>query len=480
MLSSVNVTQAELRARALTREIVRLPAVADHSLQPTVDELAALALAANPEVAKAASRELFANVVEPLGDRFEAELCGLYVRVFCRLISACRRHPGLENFDRQLRRFGIDSEEALLRRAGHVRAGHAGAGHAGGGPVFDMADREGVRKVLVLSRVTLGADVAVTSVVLDKMKTVFPNAEVVLAGGPKAGTFFASDPRTRLREVPYRREGSLADRLNGWPGLVETVRQETAGLQPEDYLLVDPDSRLTQLGLLPPLADDERYCFFESRSFTSPGAAALGDLTAAWLDEVFGPGDRRSLPCVSLPAEDLLRGRRFREAAGGRRIAAVNLGVGENDAKRVRDPFESELLKLLRTAGYAVVLDQGAGEEEISRTSKLAAEIEATGERVVRMGDGDNAAAGLNVWRGSLSGFAGLIAVSDLYVGYDSAGGHLAAALGVAGIDIFAGASSARMIERWRPWGERPATVIEVEPGHTSEQVIEALRERLE
>lgn len=65
-------------------------------------------------------------------------------------------------------------------------------------------------------------------------------------------------------------------------------------------------------------------------------------------------------------------------------------------------------------------------------------------------------------------------------MGYDSAGGHLAAALGVAGIDIFAGASSARMIERWRPWGERPATVIEVEPGHTSEQVIEALRERLE
>ncbi|MDA1314208.1 MAG: hypothetical protein O2968_12785 [Acidobacteria bacterium] len=464
----MSAKQAEERARALALEIARGPA-ADDSPRAAVDGLAGLALAENPEVAKAASRVFFANVVEPLADRFEAELCDRYVRVFCRLISACRQHPGLESFNRQLREFGIDSEQALLRRAGHVRSGQ----------VYDMANCEGLRKVLVLSRVTLGADVAVTSVVIDKMKTAFPNAELVLVGGPKAGAFFASDQRIRLSEVPYRREGSLVDRLNGWPALVETVQRETAGIPPEDYLLLDPDSRLTQLGLLPLLADDARYIFFESRSFTAPGAAALSDLTAAWLDSVFGPGARRSLPSVSLPVEDQLRGKRFREAAGGRRIAAVNLGVGENDAKRVRDPFESELLKLLRTTGYAVVLDQGAGADELRRTSKLAEEIEGRGERVVRMGDGGIAAAGLNVWRGSLSGFAGLIAVSDLYVGYDSAGGHLAAALGVPGIDIFAGASSPRMAERWRPWGARPATVIQVEPEHTPEQVISALRERL-
>ena len=55
------------------------------------------------------------------------------------------------------------------------------------------------------------------------------------------------------------------------------------------------------------------------------------------------------------------------------------------------------------------------------------------------------AAANVITWEGSLSGLAGLIGVADLYVGYDSAGGHLAAALGVPAISLFAGAASARM-----------------------------------
>jgi ADP-heptose:LPS heptosyltransferase len=469
MLDSVSVIRAEKRARALAQEIVRASARSLDAFQQAVDELVSLALAANPEIARAASRKLFANVVETLADRFEPELCDLYVRVFCRLIATCGQHPKLDSFDRQLREFGIESEEALLRRAQKVRRP----------ATLDPAQREDVRKAFVLSRVTLGADVAVTSVVLDGMKRTFPNAELVLLGGPKTGAFFASDSRVRLREVPYQREGSLLDRLEAWPALVETIRQETADLHPRNYLVVDPDSRLTQLGLLPLVADDSRYFFFESRSFESAGATALGALTAAWLDRVFGPDSAPSLPYVHLSAEDQLRGRALRDAASGRRLAAVNLGVGGNDAKRIPDPFESQLLKLLSDEGYAIVLDQGAGEDELACTSKLVEESEVRGATVARMTNNQNAIADLNVWRGSLSGFAGLIAVSDLYVGYDSAGGHLAAALSVLGIDIFAGASSPRMIERWRPWGPRPATVVQVDTAHTPEQVLKAVRELL-
>ncbi len=469
MLDSVSVIQAEERARALADEIVRFSAPPGDAFEKAVDELASLALAANPEVAKPASRELFANVVETLADRFEPGFCELYVHVFGRLVTACRQHPSLDRFDRQLRGFGLDTEQALLRRAQQVR----------GPAAFDIADRGNVQKALVLSRVTLGADVAVTSVVLDGMKRTFPNAEVVLLGGPKAGAFFASDSRIRLREVPYQREGSLLNRLNAWPALVETIRQETADLRPQDYLVVDPDSRLTQLGVLPLVPDDSRYFFFESRSFEFRGAKALGDLTAGWLQRVFGAEAQRSLPYVSLSAEDKLRGRQLRDAAAGRRLAAVNLGVGENDAKRVRDPFESELLRLLSGEGYAVILDQGAGEDELTRTSRLVEKIEMRGKSVVRIGHSNKVIADLNVWRGSLSGFGGLIAVSDLYVGYDSAGGHLAAALGVPGIDIFAGATSPRMIERWRPWGPRPAAVVPVDVADTPDKVLERVRERL-
>ena len=57
-------------------------------------------------------------------------------------------------------------------------------------------------------------------------------------------------------------------------------------------------------------------------------------------------------------------------------------------------------------------------------------------------------------WEGSFAGFAGMIAGSRLYVGYDSAGQHVAAACGVPLISVFAGFPVPRMFERWCPVGE--------------------------
>ena len=47
-----------------------------------------------------------------------------------------------------------------------------------------------IQRIIVLSRVTLGADVAITSVIIERMKRNFPLAEIVLAGGSKAPQLF--------------------------------------------------------------------------------------------------------------------------------------------------------------------------------------------------------------------------------------------------------------------------------------------------
>ena len=54
---------------------------------------------------------------------------------------------------------------------------------------------------------------------------------------------------------------------------------------------------------------------------------------------------------------------------------------------------------------------------------------------------------------GAFAPFAAEIARSKLYVGYDSAGGHVASACGVPVIAIFNGFASERMLQRWRPIG---------------------------
>lgn len=432
--------------------------------------LGALAASGDRATAVAATQAIFSQIVEYLGDCFQPELCDLYVRFFSRIIEDCRRLPEGRRIDRLLDEFGLGNEEAIRERA--ARLSSAGT--------LEMSWVRSVRKALVLSRVTLGADVAVTSVIVGKLKRACPEAEIVLLGGPKASSLFASDPRVRGAGVAYARHGVLLERLGAWTSLVSLVASETARLRAEEYLVVDTDSRLTQLGLLPVVADASRYCFFESRRFGARRESSIAELAGEWAAGVFGDDGETAYPYVGLAREDREGGEALRRHLGTRSLASLNLGVGGNSAKRVADPFERNLLLMLIAEGYCIVLDRGAGDEELERTAGLVGDLEARGKSVHWLRHGmAEAAADVYVWEGSLSGFAGLIAVSDLYAGYDSAGGHLAAALGVRGIDIFSGAVSPRMLERWRPWGRWPAEVVAVEDNTRAGLVLEAVRERL-
>jgi ADP-heptose:LPS heptosyltransferase len=322
-------------------------------------------------------------------------------------------------------------------------------------PVRLMARYERVRRprpisgepnrVFMLSRVTLGADVAVTSVLLAAAKQRFPRAEIVFVGPRKNYELFAGDPRLRHAEMAYRR-GGLRERLAVWGPL-------QALLAAPDAVVIDPDSRLTQLGLLP-VCPEAGYHLFESRGYGRETDRALPELAAAWAEESFGVPNASPYVALRRTAGDLVAGD-FAPPT------AVSLGVGENPAKRIPDPFEEQLLALLAAGGAPLAIDKGAGGEEAARV-----------ERAVQR-SGVQAA----FWEGSFAGFAAIIAASRLYVGYDSAGQHVAAACGVPLVSIFAGFAAPRMFHRWRPTGGR-TTVIRVDqpdPFETLERVRAAI-----
>jgi ADP-heptose:LPS heptosyltransferase len=323
----------------------------------------------------ACARALFGILVEGLADRFDPALSEIYARLFAAVL------PG--------------ADLARYRRVRRVR------------PVEGRPQR-----VFVLSRITLGADIAVTSVILDAALRRFPAAEVAFVGPRKNFELFAGHARIAHEEVNYRR-GTIAERL-------EAARAFAAVA---DGLVLDPDSRITQLGLIP-AGDERQYHLFDSRAYGAETSMALPELAAQWAGETLGIADAR--PFLAL-ADRATRSRPY---------AAISLGVGENPAKRLADPFEPELLKLL-AARYPLVIDRGAGGEERERAERAAA------------------LAGIEpeYWDGSFAGFAALIAGSRLYVGYDSAGQHAAAASDVPLITVFAGFPAPRMFDRWRPVG---------------------------
>ena len=355
--------------------------------------------------AQEGSKALFQVLVEGMADRFEPRLSEVYAELFAQAIAFASP--------------GWDPEE-LVARYRRIRRTRPFRG-----------DSTRVQSVYVLSRVTLGADVAITSVVLDAAKRRFPKAAIILVGGEKNHQLFAADARIRPLAAPYGREGTLSERLSAGRSLA----RELSG---PDSIVIDPDSRLTQLGLLP-VCREEDYFFFESRSYGGDGADSLTTLTERWLGEVLDVPDAAPYLATAETPE-----------MGPEPGIIVNLGVGDNPAKRVPDPYEEGLLRGLLRKDARLLVDLGAGGEEEERVRRAIARCLAPETKI-------------RPWRGSFAALAAMISRSRLYVGYDSAGQHAAAVLGTPLVTVFAGFASPRMFARWYPTGPGPKEVIRVD-----------------
>lgn len=363
--------------------------------------------------------DLFRIVVERMADLFEPRLCDAYATLFSDAIAAAVP--------------GYDSAQ-LLARYNRIRS-----------PKKFTGDAERIATVFVLSRVTLGADVAITSVILDSAKRRFTNADIVFAGSRKAWEMFAADPRIAHAPVSYPRSGSVRGRLAAADHLTQLFSAP-------DSIVIDPDSRITQLGVLP-VCPEERCYFFESRCYGGEGEESLSALTRRWIAETFGIQNASAYIAPHQSEWSFLRPH-----------VSISLGIGENPAKRISDDFEQSLLAHVIQRGAHITIDKGAGGEEAERVERAIRASCAPSNRV-------------QVWEGSFAGFASIIERSDLYIGYDSAGQHVAAACGVPLITVFAGYPSPRMFYRWRPASRAAMEVIRVEATHSPREVLsETLR----
>lgn len=383
---------AELARAARTSALAGEPQPSPH-----LAELVHRAAYGSGDQAIAATHTFFRDVVEPLCDLFDPAATNAYMRLFAAVAEQLL--PG-------------HSAVEMLNRYACVRSVRRYSGSP--------------KRVCVLSRVTLGADVAVTSVMLAAAKERFPDARICLVGPAKNAELFAGDPRIEPILISYGRSALLKDRLLA----AQTVR---VAVDDSDTLVIDPDSRLTQLGLLP-VCEEDRYLFFESRAYAPESAEPLPVLAARWVEETLGiPGAR---PYLVAPAQ--------------KKIAdvAVSLGVGENSAKRMDGDLEYEALRALLASGRTIIVDRGSGGEEAKRVDGLV-------ERLTNKN--------LFVHDGSFASFASHILQSRLYVGYDSAGQHVAAAGGVPLVTVFAGYAADRTYQRWKPTGQGRITVIKID-----------------
>jgi len=406
------------------------------------------------------SRALFGIVIERLCNDFEELQTETYNRLICQVVGFLRNLPGGKELDNELNDFQLETAEKLYQRIESIRLC----------PDERLPAKLQPRKVLILSRVTIGADVAITSVICQRVSRTFPHAIITVVGNPKLEQVLSKESGIRIHALQYSRLGGLLERFMVWLDLLKEIRIELKGLSPSEYLILDPDSRLTQLGVLP-LVPDTNYRFFNSRGKEDyPSKASITELTNMWLDNVLGH-DEFCFPKVWPDTSNLASARALRDkliSAHNLTLITLNFGVGSNARKMVPGIFETELvLTLLKVANVRIILDFGFGDEERHRSVTILTEARHrdfnTNEIAFNKIDEISADCKLIGVKCSLAEIAALISISDEFIGYDSACQHIAAALGVKTYTIFAGTNNARFIRRWHACGPNVSEIIYVD-----------------
>ncbi|MBU0674344.1 MAG: hypothetical protein KJ950_06850 [Proteobacteria bacterium] len=430
-----------------------------------VDLLCRLALAENSSISLPAVAALYHRIIEPLSDDFQPASTRTGNMVLARLIHQVGRRPRETVFSQLLDHWQLYNESDLILRWEKVT----------NQPPIPKLWKKTVTKIFIPSRVTSGADIAITSIMAHRLSASFPNAQVILVGPAHLGIMFHDCPHISASLFEVNRQGNLDERILFWPQLAELIQQQIGNTPAGTTLLFDPDSRLTQLGLLPLLPTP--YTFhFNSRSFgqaLEPYSLSLA--VNRWLNLLLNESADHSpqvCPPHSLRTSSALLCRTFRDQ-GCRNLLLINFGVGGNPRKRLGDPFEEELLtRLLNWDKTIILLDMGTGSEEKIRVEKLLKTIGIKGTPTDLLSDHHSMPPrqvinhGLVGFESSIGGLAAMAGQVDTYIGYDSCGQHLAAAAGIETITVFAGAPNERFIHRWTPWTKNnPVTVIPVAPG---------------
>jgi len=457
------------RAKVIANKIMEEHCLGTGIDKQRVKELFDLATHIDESVAKSGIDATFKAIIEPLNDSFDAADRNVYYEIFSYVIQLIRELPEAAHIDETLEAFDLFTQQDLLDRVRDlILPGKVGS-----------AQRCDVKKVFVLSRVTIGADVAITSIIIKRSKIIFPNAQICFLANSKNYELFGGEENIKIMPMDYQRSGGLISRLESWLKALESINSETKDIGPGEYAVIDSNSRVTQLGLLPLVKKDIGYYLFEPLAHADEEMRKLGEDVNEWLNKVFGGTiEDFTYPALSIPG-------RYDEAATGfyRKLVeykdstvTVNFGVGGNDDKRVSDEFEFEVVLYLIEQGAKVILDEGFGEDEIEKTDRIIDRLKARGRTIMRVHEDLAFTAGpkpdLITYKGGIGQFAALISQSQFYVGYDSMGQHVAAALEIPELVIFNGYPAEKFTWKWHPYGKGKIKIIHAE-GKAEADVLE-------
>ncbi|MFM1897683.1 MAG: hypothetical protein RLZZ385_2757 [Pseudomonadota bacterium] len=425
-----------------------------------------------------ASQALFGIVIERLTDEFEEPRCEDYNRVICRIIDYLLRLPQARGLTNHLRRFGLTEANQLLERLDALT----------GSATLPLDSAMNPKRIVLMSRLSIRADVAITSVICQRVMRRWPEAEIVVLGQGKLRQVMApGSSGLRVRDVHFPRQGTLLERCQAWQRVLDVVDAEVAGLAGNEYLILDSGSSLTELGALPVSAAANYRYFSVGAAVADTASLTLVQLANRWLDVILG-SDTPCHPKVWLEQPVLLLANRYyQNHIKRKRLVTVSLSVNGVSRRSLPLDFETRLvLALLREPGTQVILDMGLAEATRERSDHILGAAHRAGFDVIQEGfeSIDTIEPGFKLLglQCNIGEIAALIERSDEFIGYDSACLLIAAALGVRTHAIVTGTNNVNYVRRWRASGPNRSDIVfhdslSQDTGFDPDELIERLLE---
>lgn len=435
------------------------------------------AISEEPSLSHPATVELFTNLIEPLNDSFLPKDRKRYYRLFAEIVQEARKKETFSEIDQYLKRMGLFTRRDFLKRIITVSSKK---------PFFQRG-LKGIKEVFFPSRVTLGADVAITSVLIQKAIRRFPRARMCILGSRKLHDIFGGNKRIEILPVDYPRRGNLKERLYSAIFAAKAIEERAT---PNKFILIDPSSRISQLGMLPLVSDDNRYFLFEGVAESKSDRRSLSAHASDWANEVFcsetesQANSPKTLPAVFPQKEDCKKVENFLKANSllNSRTIALSFGTGGNPAKRIGGDFEKKMVYSLLQKGFDLILDSGGDPEERERIEGMIADAGEMAKGGVYWLDERLISAAmiiaktnqpkLLIFSGRIGIFQAIIKNSCLYLGYDSLFQHIAAALGVPLVSIFCGYKTKLFPFRWHPSGKGLIRILKADKANDPEVIV--------
>ena len=378
-------------------------------------------------ISSPADHALYQKIIIPLCDDFTSRGVHLTNLILATLILQAARLNS-PKCKKALDKAGLYTEKDILARIERV--------HNNPPP-----QQKYIKKICLLSRVTIGADINITSIILQRLHHFFPDIPITIIGPNHLPQLFCQSFISHKR-FEYQPNSSNSSHLTQWVELQQLIDHDQAGVTDQEFLLIDPDTRLSQLGLLP-LAPEQCTHILPSR-VDQALPLSLPEITNQWLDALLQETAYKH-PLFQLCTL-------VKPATNTTFTITINFGVGNDANKRISLLFEQELIvALIRKGNTKVILDSGKGQEETEQASAI--ETFLTDQDIIQ-----NVPNSFKRIHDSISTLASHIENSNLFIGYDSCSGHIATACHTPTIICFKGAPNSRFLERWQPQNQSKAT----------------------